>query len=403
MSNLFIYLIELNLAISIFYILYVVLFKKDSNFNNRRAYLFLAMIITFIVPFIKINFLNPESFLNSTLITLEEFVLVAGKQSAEISNISFSGILTVVYLSIALFFLGRCIISIVKVLIYSKQSEKAELNGISVRLNNRLHASSFFNIIFIDQEAVEEQNVSVILEHELFHVRLFHSLDRILSELFLSINWFNPISWMLKKAIIVNHEYQADNRVIEHGTDHISYQLAILNQYIGSASISNQFSNQIKNRINMLNKNYKKGSFWKSLIIFPLSMVLLFFLACEKQEGTDEDSFKKSTSEELYYIVEEMPAFNGGDPGAEFGKYIGNNLEYPALAIEKGISGTVVVQFTVNCKGSVEDAVVVRSVDPVLDKEAVRVIMSSPSWTPGKQKGKAVGVLFTFPIKFKLQ
>jgi periplasmic protein TonB len=116
--------------------------------------------------------------------------------------------------------------------------------------------------------------------------------------------------------------------------------------------------------------------------------------------GDDDEDIQE---EEVFYIVEDMPTFNGGDPATEFRKYIATNLRYPEIAAENGISGRVIVQFAVNRTGQVVDAVVVRSVDPALDKEAIRVVMSSPSWTPGKQRGKAVKVLFTFPINFVLQ
>ena len=116
--------------------------------------------------------------------------------------------------------------------------------------------------------------------------------------------------------------------------------------------------------------------------------------------GDDEEEIEE---EEVFYIVEDMPTFNGGDPATEFRKYIAQNLRYPEIAAENGISGRVIVQFAVNRTGQVVDAVVVRSVDPALDKEALRVVMSSPKWTPGKQRGKAVKVLFTFPINFVLQ
>ena len=116
-----------------------------------------------------------------------------------------------------------------------------------------------------------------------------------------------------------------------------------------------------------------------------------------------EDDEEEIQEEEIFYIVEDMPTFNGGDPAIEFRKYIAANLEYPEIAAENGISGRVIVQFAVSNKGRVVDAVVVRSVDPALDKEAIRVVMSSPPWTPGKQRGKAVKVLFTFPINFVLQ
>jgi len=113
-----------------------------------------------------------------------------------------------------------------------------------------------------------------------------------------------------------------------------------------------------------------------------------------------EEEFEE---EEVFYIVEDMPTFNGGDPAIEFRKYIAQNLRYPEIAAENGISGRVIVQFAVNKNGRVVDAVVVAGVDPALDKEAIRVVMSSPPWTPGKQRGKAVKVLFTFPINFVLQ
>ena len=106
--------------------------------------------------------------------------------------------------------------------------------------------------------------------------------------------------------------------------------------------------------------------------------------------------------EEVFFIVEDMPSFQGqGQEG--FRTYIAKNLRYPEIAAENGISGGVYVQFAVNSQGDVVDAVVVRGVDPALDKEAVRVVMSSPSWAPGKQRGKSVKVQFTFPINFVLQ
>ncbi len=130
-------------------------------------------------------------------------------------------------------------------------------------------------------------------------------------------------------------------------------------------------------------------------------------------EATDDTEYDFTTmisddeeeieEEEVFYIVEDMPTFNGGDPATEFRKYIAQNLRYPEIAAENGISGRVIVQFAVDKTGQVEDAVVVRSVDPALDKEAIRVVMASPKWTPGKQRGKAVKVLFTFPINFVLQ
>ncbi|MCB2194357.1 MAG: energy transducer TonB [Bacteroidetes bacterium] len=114
----------------------------------------------------------------------------------------------------------------------------------------------------------------------------------------------------------------------------------------------------------------------------------------EEEEEVDEM--------EVFFVVEDMPTFQGQSSDA-FRIYIQQNLKYPVIAQENGVSGRVFVQFDVNAKGEVTNVVVVRGVDPSLDKEAVRVVKSSPRWTPGKQRGRPVRVRFTFPIVFQLQ
>ena len=111
---------------------------------------------------------------------------------------------------------------------------------------------------------------------------------------------------------------------------------------------------------------------------------------------------EEAVEQEIFFIVEDMPDFQGkGQDG--FRNYIGENLNYPQIAAENGIQGRVFVQFVVNEDGTVSNATVVRGVDPSLDREAIRVVMSSPKWNPGKQRGEPVRVSFTFPINFVLQ
>ena len=100
-------------------------------------------------------------------------------------------------------------------------------------------------------------------------------------------------------------------------------------------------------------------------------------------------------------VVEQMPEFPGGM--AELMKFLSKNIKYPTIAQENGIQGRVIVQFVVNQDGSIVDPVVMRSVDPYLDKEALRVISSMPKWKPGMQRGKAVRVKYTVPVTFRLQ
>jgi protein TonB len=101
------------------------------------------------------------------------------------------------------------------------------------------------------------------------------------------------------------------------------------------------------------------------------------------------------------YVVEQMPSFPGGDQ--ELRKYIAENVKYPEIAKENGIQGRVFIQFVINQKGKVTNAIIVRGIDPSCDKEALRVIKSMPDWIPGKQSGVPVRVQFVVPVNFVLQ
>ena len=131
-------------------------------------------------------------------------------------------------------------------------------------------------------------------------------------------------------------------------------------------------------------------------------------------EGNDETAEVKHVEEKIaepepvkeeetkvFDVVEQMPSFPGG-PSALM-QYLNSNIKYPVVAEENGVQGRVVCTFVVEKDGSITDVRVVKSVDPSLDKEAVRVVKSMPKWIPGKQNGSAVRVKYTVPVTFRLQ
>ncbi|MBR6190914.1 MAG: energy transducer TonB [Prevotella sp.] len=109
----------------------------------------------------------------------------------------------------------------------------------------------------------------------------------------------------------------------------------------------------------------------------------------------------KEEENKVFDVVEQMPSFPGGQ--AALMNYLNNNIKYPVIAEENGIQGRVVVQFVVGKDGHISDVKVAKSVDPSLDKEAVRVVKAMPKWIPGKQNGQAVTVRYTLPVTFRLQ
>lgn len=120
-------------------------------------------------------------------------------------------------------------------------------------------------------------------------------------------------------------------------------------------------------------------------------------------QQSSEDHVTTNTNEEIpYALVDTKPSFQGGDANT-FSAWVSSHLSYPAVARENGVSGRVMVQFTVSTDGSITDVTVIRGVDPSLDQEALRVIRSSPKWTPGEHEGRKVNVTYQFPVIFQLK
>ena len=159
---------------------------------------------------------------------------------------------------------------------------------------------------------------------------------------------------------------------------------------------------------------------YKYLLFVPLAFALMFMNSCKRKpkvqkqemEGTrvvvkaesseDTAQFKSAEStEKTYVVVEQMPAFPGGD--AALMKYLSENIKYPKAAEKAGEQGRVVVNFIVEKDGAISNVNVVRSVTPTLHAEAVRVIKAMPKWVPGKQDGQSVRVKYNVPVSFRLQ
>ena len=126
-----------------------------------------------------------------------------------------------------------------------------------------------------------------------------------------------------------------------------------------------------------------------------LGVEIMDYVEAVEEEVVEEEAIP-------FQLVEDKPKFNGGDAN-EFSKWVNQRLVYPDIAKENGVQGRVMLQFTVNADGSVSNVKVLRGVDDALDKEAVRVVSSSPKWTPGKQRDRAVKVTYTFPVIFQLR
>ncbi|MEZ5069956.1 MAG: M56 family metallopeptidase [Bacteroidales bacterium] len=443
-------LLDLNLTMVLLFLAFKLFFERDKNFLVRRIFLLGVAVIPLLLLLVPDSLTSPVAERAPLHFRLEELTITATAGSGAVSGtLSWMQWITRAYLAVVVLGLSFLLIQLGRIAAVAFRAPRLQVQGQRVLASKEFHASSFFGFVFMDPDRLGEDNCGHILAHERVHCRQGHSLDRLLVEVLVVLNWFNPVVWLYRKAVIVNLEYLADSAVLRHGHDPVTYQLSILNQYLGSASlIHNQFSNQIKNRIDMLHKNYKMGSHWKLLLVLPLIAAAFVVVSCSKSAPEDQDapavdpaqsqalkdlsaSLGDDVAEEVFFVVEEMPKFNGDDTGQEFRKYMAYHITYPAEAIEAGVEGKVFVKFVVDSKGRVvvPDQKMLAAIEDVpmeevvcvayqrtdetkpmpeqkyidlLKAEVVRVIESSPAWEPGHQRGKAVNVMFTFPMNFQL-
>jgi len=282
---------------------------------------------------------------------------------------------------------------------------------------------SFFKYIFINPH-LENFETHKILLHEKVHVKQWHTVDKLISELVIAVQWFNPFAWFYRNAIGETHEYLADQAINKYGINKLEYQQLLLNHMFGTNRVQfvqyfNFNQSLIKKRIIMMTKNeHTKPLKIRFLIALPLAGMIIALFAFKASipekiiepvkntlnaiKITKKDTITTKDTTKVFVIVDENAKFQGGDINT-FRDYIMQHTKYPAEARKKGIQGRVIVQFVVDLDGSVTRVKVLRSLETECDVEAVRVIQSSPKWEPGIYKGAKVKQQFVLPIVFKLQ
>ena len=153
----------------------------------------------------------------------------------------------------------------------------------------------------------------------------------------------------------------------------------------------------------------KTNSFagYKYLLFVPLAIALLAMNSTamranvQKGEVREAQTVKKPAPDnKVYEVCEQMPSYVGGQPALM--KYLIENVRYPKAAVEAKQQGRVVVQFVVEKDGAVSSVKLLRSVTPLLNAEAIRVVKAMPKWNPGKKDGKLVRVRYALPVSFRL-
>ena len=460
MTNFLIYDAKVAVLIIVFYMFYRLMLSRETFHRVNRVVLLLTAVASFVLPLCVITLHKTVRMEAVPTVSVGDLQM---EVAADAGPVWWQMLLPLIFIIGVVATLGHTLTSILKVWLLIRRSEQhLQPDGTIVCVTGNAEVSPFswMHYIVMNRSDYEEHNAA-ILAHERGHIRLRHSWDLLLVDLLTALQWFNPAMWMLRQDLRAIHEYEADGEVLSQGINARQYQYLLISKAsgIGGYSIANGISHStLKNRITMmLHKKSNRRSLLKLLALIPIVGLALALNARTvtdyvydepqkqqpvkkgKKAGTikvngqeikvveqddivtmegevDQDmtpdihdtksvempnGMVVDTKEDAFDVVEEMPEFPGG-PKALM-NYLMENVKYPKTAFDADIQGRVIAQFVVDKEGTVRDAHVVKSVDPALDAEALRVINNMPKWRPGRQNGKVVNVKYTIPVNFNLQ
>ncbi|NLI72459.1 MAG: TonB family protein [Bacteroidales bacterium] len=278
-----IYLLKVNASIILFYLCYKLFFQRDTFWKMRRVYLLVSILFSFVYPLVSMEgWLKKQEPIMTALsaVQLDE-LLITPEGVGDTTAFSLENVFWTIFGVVVLLFLIRIIIQLISIMRQRIRGTKTELHGMPViQVDEKITPFSFFKWIFINPELHTEDQIAEILEHELTHVRQWHSADVIVAQVQKTFCWFNPATWLMEREIRINLEYLADNQVLKSGFEPKKYQYHLLSltyETGADSKLGNQFNvSPIKKRIKMMNsKKTKKAGLLKYALIIPVALAML--------------------------------------------------------------------------------------------------------------------------------
>jgi len=369
------YHIETAICLSIFYIIYLLLFKYETFFKFNRYLLLASLALSFTIPLIELPVTDgveigiiPPIEIQSRI---TEITVYAESNSV---SLNFITLLPYLYLfGIAISF-TMLIFNFYKIAKIKKNSLKTNIDGCEIHLlEKNTNPFTFIKNIFISKSSLKEENIIEVVRHEKVHVRQWHTLDILLLEILKAFQWFNPVIYLFGREIREIHEYIADSEVLASSDVKSTYIDKMLNLTIGAplSSLANNFSNiKLIKRIKMIAKpKSRKSLAAKYFMMVPAVLVLLLAFSCKDENATSGNSFyyentypwlTKVNSNNTYlkdnpsaFIVDEYPGVTKPD----YFEII-QNMKTHHLWLKEKKAGKISVRFKIDKYGIVSEPII---------------------------------------------
>jgi bla regulator protein BlaR1 len=381
MDNMLTYLLEVAGGSTLLYLCFLVFYRDDTFYRRNRMMLLLTIAIPLIIPAIRVTVTNvtePAIFSQGVMSTIiSSGIRVNESVAYKINSLAYTNVLFWLWLIVSTFLLARIGTGIIQTLLVIGKGEIISGNKLKVVVSDISHPPfSFYPYVVIPREIYENGKSKEIIAHEEAHISQMHTFDLLLSEVFIAFFWFNPASWFIRRSIVLNHEYLADNETIHKTISIKEYQYMLLNISTGFRSIplAHTFNSNLKKRIIMINKKSTRiYAASKNILILPAVMILLFLFSFRSNQQQQERS-----SQTLF----------SGSSQMELVRFINMNISYPTEAKEKGISGAYFLVIKI-AKGGHIKKITANSNDnsinvPLVTPNEFNVIAYRPSATTDK-------------------
>lgn len=428
MNDFLLFIGRCGLYLSLFYAYFLLVMRRTTLFRFNRAALLAGSFFCLALPFIRLRAAKAVMAQGTlTMLSVGEAVPEAVQQQAV--AFPWTAVIVGVYFAGMAVVLGLILLSSGKLVRIIRSGKESRLEDCRlVVVESDIPSFSWGRYVVIGKKDLEKN--PAILLHERMHVQSRHSVDLLLFSVFLILFWWNPLVWITRTELKLLHEYEADEKVLDKGIDATQYQLLLVRKSVGEErfSLASGFQHaKLKNRIAMMLK--PSSSAWMRYAYLALIPLLAAFMyACnpsrsnQVKEPANEEAvsaqdavpasdgtfnaelnYTEENDAVPYQLIEVKPTFGDGDAN-EFAKWVNSHLVYPEAAKAAGKQGRVTLSFVIDTDGSLVDAKVVKSDDPDLAAEALRVVSSCPEkWNPGMQDGKPVRVHYNFPVVFQLK
>ncbi|PJJ84795.1 M56 family metallopeptidase [Mucilaginibacter auburnensis] len=302
--NAVVYLFQVSACMGIFYLFYYALLSRFTFFTINRWYLLITMALSFVIPLLTITVQQNEAYpeiiqkvvyVNQLQTVAEPLKISAAPAVSErvSTPLNWMEVLTTLYKLSVFALSARLIIIVVRFLSKMRNKKRTKVDGVQIVTGDKtLNNGSFFNYIFLNSDELTADELQQIIAHEMLHVKLLHSVDRILVKIAQVFLWFNPFVYLYAQAIEQNHEFEVD-REVGNSTNRHKYAELLLHLSVASGgSLYHNFSMvPLKKRITML---FTKPTHKMKKVIYLLTVpvVLISCLAFAKLKS-DDSTYRK--------------------------------------------------------------------------------------------------------------